>query len=264
MTAEDGMELLSLGVGDAFTARYWSTCALLRTPTADGELRLLIDCPHPIRRVLGAQGLDVADVDAVVITHCHADHVSGLEGLLFFAYFVLRRKLPLLAHPEVLEALWGGHLRAGMSRLLHRRDGELHPEDHVLSDYAEIVPLSLDAPTRFRGLTIECRRTIHHVPTTALRFRAPSGSLGWSADTAFDPGLVDWLAEADAFVHETNHGAHTPYASLVALPEAVRRKMWLVHYPDEFDVDGSAIPCLREGGRYRLGPARGTSDPCAP
>jgi ribonuclease BN (tRNA processing enzyme) len=248
------LELWSLGVGDAFTARYWSTCALLDAHTEVGRLRLLIDCPHPIRRVLGEQGLDVGDVDAVVITHCHADHVSGLEGLLFYAYFVLRRRLPVLAHPEVLEALWGGHLRAGMSRLLHVRDGALHPEDHELTDYAEVVPLSASAPTAFRGLSIECRRTIHHVPTTALRFRTATASLGWSADTAFDPGLVAWLAAADRFVHETNHGAHTPYAALAALPAEVRRKMWLVHYPDEFDVDASGIPCLRQGTRYPIRP----------
>lgn len=247
------LELLPLGVGDAFTARYWSTCALVDAVTAEGRARLLIDCPHPIRRVLGEQGLDVADLDAVVVTHCHADHVSGLEGLLFFAYFVLRRKLPVLAHPDVLAALWGGHLSAGMSRLLHVRDGGLHPEDHVLTDFAEPIPLSLDAPTSFRGVSLACRRTIHHVPTTALRLSTPGASLGWSADTAFDPGLIAWLAEADAFVHETNQGAHTPYAALAALPPAVRAKMFLVHYPDDFDVDASAIPCLRQGHRHRIG-----------
>ena len=240
------MNLLALGVGDAFSARYWSTCAVVES---DGR-RLLVDCPHPIRRVLAGGGLDVADLDAVVITHCHADHCSGLEGLLFFARFVLGRKVTLAAHPEVLADLWGGHLRAGMHRLICADDH--HPEDLALEDYAHLVPLDERHPVEVGGFRVSCRRTIHHVPTFALRIAGGGRTLGWSADTAFDEGLVGWLAEADRLVHETNLGAHTPYERLLALPEEVRRRMWLVHYPDAFDPDASAIPCLREARRYPI------------
>ena len=72
-------------------------------------------------------------------------------------------------------------------------------------------------------------------------------SIGISADTAFDEGLVDWLSAADVVVHETNYGVHTPYEKLAALPEELRRKMRLVHYPDAFDRVSSNIPVLDEG-----------------
>ena len=42
------MHVTALGVGDAFSARWYSTCLLVTA----GENRLLIDCPHPIRKVL--------------------------------------------------------------------------------------------------------------------------------------------------------------------------------------------------------------------
>ena len=93
--------------------------------------------------------------------------------------------------------------------------------------------------------SIECRRTIHHIPTTALRIRAGGRSLGYSADTAFDPSLVVWLAEADLFVHETNYGVHTPYFKLADLPAELRRKMRLIHYPDGFEQSMSTIELLR-------------------
>ena len=99
---------------------------------------------------------------------------------------------------------------------------------------------------------IESRKTIHHVPTTALRVRAAGRSLGHSADTAFDEGLIAWLAEADLVVHETNYGIHTPYEKLAALPEEVRRKMRLIHYPDDFDLPSSVIEPLREGRVYEI------------
>jgi hypothetical protein len=47
-------------------------------------------------------------------------------------------------------------------------------------------------------------------------------------------------------------GVHTPYANLAALPQSLRAKMRLTHYPDEFEVDKSAIEVLRQGRRYEL------------
>ena len=73
-------------------------------------------------------------------------------------------------------------------------------------------------------------------------------TLGYSADTAFDPGLIDFLSAADLIIHETNLGpAHTPYEQLAALPADLRARMRLIHYPDGFDTSGSAIAALSEG-----------------
>ncbi|MBX2796179.1 MAG: MBL fold metallo-hydrolase [Myxococcales bacterium] len=241
------MKLWALGVGDAFTARYHSTCGAVR---AEGAT-LLVDCPHPIRKVMADArcGFDVGDLCGVVITHLHADHVSGLEGLLFFAHFVLQRRMPVLAHPEVLEAMWDGHLKAGMHQLL-QADGSTR--ELSLQDVAEPVPLSEATATHHGPFTLECRRTIHHIPTFALRIAAAGRTLGWSADTAYDRGLIDWLARADRFVHETNLGVHTPYERLAALPEALRARMWLNHYTDDFDLDASVIEPLRQGHVYEV------------
>ena len=91
------LEVLVLGVGDAFSALHYSTCLALR---AEGQW-LLVDCPHPIRKILRESSLraglelDVGDLAGVVVTHLHADHASGLEGLGYFGFFALGRKLPL-------------------------------------------------------------------------------------------------------------------------------------------------------------------------
>lgn len=239
------LSFVPLGVGDAFSARWYSTCLAVEH---DGH-RLLVDCPHPIRKVLRESAdLDVGDFDAVVVTHLHADHASGLEGFGYFSHFVLGRKARLVTHPDVLARLWDGHLSAGMERLIDARAHQ--PRDMHLHDYFDATPLA--GPTTIGPFTIEPRLTIHHVPTTALRIRAGGRTLGYSADTAFDPTLIKWLSSADLVVHETNYGAHTPYAKLAALPGELRAKMRLIHYPDDFDVDGSAIACLRQGERVEV------------
>ena len=243
---------LCLGVGDAHSARWYSSCLALES----GGTWLLIDCPHPIRKVLAearaaaGEGPDVGDFAGVLLTHLHADHASGIEGYAFFNHFALRRPTVLLAHPEVEANLWEGHLRDSMGQLLPAPDaGPIHLG---AADYFTHVPLDDRAPIPFGPFTIECRRTIHHIPTYALRIRAGGRLLGISADTAFDPGLIDWLAEADLIIHETNVGIHTPYADLAALPEGLRRRMRLIHYPDDFDMAASVIEPLIPGRMYHV------------
>ncbi|MBK8996177.1 MAG: ribonuclease Z [Myxococcales bacterium] len=243
------LSFVPLGVGDAFSARWYSSCLLVE---ASGE-RILVDCPHPIRKLLceaTSGSVDVGDVSAVVLTHLHADHASGLEGFGYFSRFVLGRRARLVLHPSVRARLWEGHLAAGMEALLDA-DAE-SPRAMGLDDYFELQSLDFERPLALGSFRIECRATRHHVPTTALRITAAGRSLGISADTSFDPELIAWLGCADLIVHETNHGVHTPYAELARLPPELRAKMRLIHYPDDFDRAASVIVPLEQGVRVSV------------
>lgn len=239
------LRLVPLGIGDAFTALHYSFCLALESAGS----WLLVDCPHPIQKMIreaearANAGLSAERIDHVVLTHLHADHCSGLEGLAYFNHFERRQKTRLVAHPAVRERLWDGHLAAGMERLLPA-------EEWRFEDYFEYTALDEGRAVQVGPFRIECRRTVHHIPTTALRISAGGRTIGISADTSFDEGLIGWLAEADLVVHETNVGVHTPYERLAALPEALRRKMRLVHIPDSFDRIASAIPVLEQGKVY--------------
>ena len=241
------LRMVPLGVGDAFSALHYTSCLALE---AAGEL-LLVDCPHPVLKMMReaslASGVALTPdrVAAVVVTHLHADHASGVEGLAYFACFVLGRRLRVIAHPLVLARLWDGHLAGGMEALCPG-PGQA-PRAMRLEDYVEAVPLDEAGEVSLGPFAIACRRTVHHVPTTALRVRAAGGSVGLSSDTTFDPALLDWLMEADLVVHETGYGIHTPLAELAALPEATRRRMRLYHYPDGLLDDGAPIERLVEG-----------------
>jgi ribonuclease BN (tRNA processing enzyme) len=137
---------------------------------------------------------------------------------------------------------------------LSQENPDAEPVRRQLADYFELIDLDLSAPVSCGPFAVECRRTIHGVPTFAFRIRAGGRTLGFSADTAYDPTLIDWLATADLIVHEAttmaHTGVHTPYEKLIALPEELRAKMRLTHYPDDFETASSMIEPLRQGSCY--------------
>ena len=248
------MKLYVLGVGDTFSERHVTHALLLEH---DG-FKLAIDCPDSYRRVLkqardrnGSEALDLFAIDDVLITHIHGDHMNGLEGVGYFKHFAQKKPVQLHTIAPVKEGLWERRLGAPMGQLLTPDGGA---RTLAFQDYFAWNELAVTTSTRVGPFEIEARVTKHHVPTSALFVRCGSASLGISSDTAFDPTLIDWLARADVIVHETNYGpAHTAYADLLGLDVAVKKRMHLIHYPDELDVAKSEIPALLEGQVLDLG-----------
>jgi ribonuclease BN (tRNA processing enzyme) len=239
-------EVFVLGVGDTFSEKHHSTALLL---VCDG-FHLAVDCPDMYRSVLRAasersgRALSLSDIDHVLITHVHGDHMNGLEGVAFYKYFAEGKRTTLVTTPEVRAAIWDERLKASMTSLW---DGERFRQ-MGFDSYFEHVVLDWGGDTTVGPFRIKARRTIHHVPTSALLIESAGRKLGYSSDTAFDPDLIAFLEPADLIIHETNLGpAHTPYQALAALPAELRARMRLIHYPDGFDAATSAITALREG-----------------
>jgi ribonuclease BN (tRNA processing enzyme) len=227
-------------VGDAFSALYYSSSLLVIAGDGAGELRLLIDFPDPLRKVLReasqASGLDlrIETIHTSLLTHLHGDHVNGLECFGFYKRFIEGKRPTLHAAEPVISELWDGRLRAAM-RQLKTLGGTAHAL--VLDDYFDVQVLQPDRPNQVGPFQIEIWPTIHHIPCFALRITAGGRSLAYSCDTSFDPALIDWLAAGSTtIIHETNLRTHTPYRSLLGLPGEIRGRMLLIHYPDDFDV----------------------------
>lgn len=244
------LTVIPIGVGDTFSA-HLHTCSVV---VQLDDFRLAIDCPDRYRGALAAasktlesaghKAISLWNLDHVLITHVHGDHMNGLEGVAFFKHFAQNQRLSLITSQEVRDVIWDKRLEVAMGQLW---DGEGFVEKHF-EDYFDFSPLRWDAAIEVGPLTIRARKTIHHVPTSALLIEGGGRTLGYSADTAFDPELIEWLDEADLIIHETNHGpAHTAYEDLAALPQRLRDKMMLIHYSDRFDQSASVIELAKEG-----------------
>lgn len=242
------MVIVILGTGDAFSAERAGSSALVVGPQG----QVLIDAPDAIMRVFAEASarsgvrIGPGTVDDILITHIHGDHVNGLEAIGFWRWLEKRnsgRPLPRLhTIPEVAARLW--------ERLAPAMD---QGGTATLADYFELRVLPREGAARIAGLEVRHRMGVHSVPVCGFLIGDGQRTFGWSGDTAWVPEHVQWLAQADFFVHETSAPpTHTPIEHLNALPAATKSRMALVHIPDGFDPERTGIRVLSDGERIEI------------
>jgi len=80
-----------------------------------GKTRVLLDCGLSVTEVatrLARRGLEVTDVDAIVVTHEHADHIGGVAGL------ARRYEIPVYLTYGTLAALDGDRGALGPTTII--------------------------------------------------------------------------------------------------------------------------------------------------
>jgi hypothetical protein len=80
------MQFRFLGVGGAFDYQYGNASGLLEL----GGKHILVDCGHAVYPALQQHRL-ADNLDAVLITHLHDDHVGSLSTLIYYHYHILQR-----------------------------------------------------------------------------------------------------------------------------------------------------------------------------
>jgi len=133
--------------------------------------------------------MDVDQIQAVVLTHLHGDHASGVEGLAFYFRYVLGRKLPVITHPDVAANrganTWPAHGVVPPGRqqppVLRSQDEflEVIPLEENKRSSRPLQPFAAARPstTFHHRLTIHAAgRTLGLAPTPPMTRRSSTGS----------------------------------------------------------------------------------------
>lgn len=228
------MKLIFLGTGSAFTigGNFHSNMLL----EDNHEHRMLIDCGSDARHSLHKAGYSHRDITDIYISHSHADHAGGLEWIGFTHKFDPSCDRPrLFANTELARLLWDHTLSGGM------RSIKEHPTS--LETYFDVELIEPDNPVfDWHGIPCEIVQAIHFhdfdklMPCYGISFRVNGKIIYITADTQFTPDrLMPHYQKADLIFHDCetgpNHsGVHAHFEQLKALPDEIKRKMWLYHY----------------------------------
>lgn len=222
------MFITMLGTGSAFAKRYNNNNALLEAE--DGK-RILVDCGITLPKALHDHGLSFSDVDAVLISHIHADHVGGLEELAFQMMFKYGRKPVLYIAEKLVAPLWEHTLRGGLVQ------GELNALDH----FFEVKPLQPEVSYELApGIAVKLIQT-DHIPGKVSYSFLFNDSFFYSADMVFNAELLRSLVDpgVETIYHdcqlESPGVVHASLDELLTLPQPLQEKIWLMHYGDAME-----------------------------
>jgi ribonuclease BN (tRNA processing enzyme) len=212
-----------------------ASCYLLEADHEGRTWRVLLDLGSGALGVL-QRHVDPLSVDAVLLSHLHADHCLDLCG-----YYVLRRYHPRGHQPRI--PVWGPAGTADrMARAYDLPSAPGMNEEFDFRTYAGRIELG---PFAIEPVEVE-----HPVPAYGLRVGADGVTLGYSGDTGPCAGLDAVARDADLLLAEASFrsgddnpsGLHLTGAQCgEAAARAGARRLMLTHVPPWFDpMDAAA------------------------
>ena len=228
------MKLTVIGNSGSYPGPGSSASCYLLEHEDEGRLwRILLDMGS------GALGSlqkfsDAVHIDAVFLSHLHADHCLDLCG-----YYVMRKYYPGGALPRI--PVWGPVDSA--RRMAKAYDLEEDPGMNEEFDFRAYP--DEPNPIVFGPFTVHVYPVAHPVTAYALRIEAGGKVLSYSGDTGPCPPLLDAARDADLFLCEASFlegGENPPDLHLTGLEAgqaataAGARRLLITHVPPWFDA----------------------------
>jgi ribonuclease BN (tRNA processing enzyme) len=270
-TGKDNLDLFFIGVGSAFARTLNQTNFLL----IQGDTHIMVDFgmtgPNALRTMAH---LEPTDIECILPTHSHADHVGGCECLALMNRYVGQRfmkksKLKMIIAAEYQRVLWDQTLRGGLEWNEETMDtaqklsfGDFF--DTIRPKWKTYQPREI-FEVEYNGMRIELFRT-KHIPEQSSTWEASFVSFGlylpdfrvfMSGDSRFDLDLINYYAPmSDYMFHDVQffQGAvHAPLDNLKTLPKEIKDKMYLTHYADNYlQQDLKDFQVAQQGIIYRF------------
>jgi ribonuclease BN (tRNA processing enzyme) len=247
------MELSSMAISISFlgtgsgspSAEHFFSSAILHL----NERHLLVDVGEPCVHLLKERGDLIREIDAVLITHGHVDHIGGLPALLQGCLLQERAKpLPIYLPEEMIAPL-----RAWVSALYLTEEGLgfplswrawKHAEKEVMEEDIVITPyLNGHLRQSYRGLPgADATRPCC---SYSLEIQQDDFRVLFSGDLAAAGELTPWVAQPTTLlVSELSHFSASQLGE--ALRGASLKALCLVHLAEEYDLDRSELKMQME------------------
>lgn len=222
------MKLQFAGCGDAFgSGGRFNTCIHVEV----GERSFLLDCGASSLVALKRAGIDRGAIDAILLTHFHADHFGGIPFFILDQQLNVKRTRPLLiAGPP------------GLRDWYARAMALAFPGERTLPFELVLREVEIGTPETLLGLSVTAVHVKHDDragPCLAYRIENGGKTLCYSGDTEWTDVLIDAAHGADLFVcecymYETLRKSHMTLSVLRQhLPAIGAKRVILTHLSED-------------------------------
>lgn len=207
-----------------------------------------------------------AEVDAIVISHMHADHTLDLIPYRYYLFFATASGAGAPRRPRLLLPPGGHEALLGISGIQDQSPA-------FFADVFDVAEYDPAQPLEIGSLTVAFFPMRHITHTYGMRVSGrnnPTATLAYSADSGPCQGVHDVARDADLFLCENANVEGSPFelhlspsqAATYARGAGARRLLlthrWHVYDLDEAaraaaDVFGGPVSIAREGDVYTVG-----------
>ena len=185
------MKLQFVGSGDAFgSGGRFNTCLHVSA----GEFDVLVDCGASSLVALQKAGIDRGAIDAILLTHFHADHFGGVPFFILDQQFNVKRTRPLtIAGPP------------GLPDWYARAMALAFPGERTLPFELHLREVGIGVAATLAGMTVTAFHVVHDDragPCLAYRIESGGKTLCFSGDTEWTDALIEAARGADLFICE--------------------------------------------------------------
>lgn len=212
----------------------------------DHETAVLLDCGNGVFSKL-RKFRDYCTIDAVVISHMHADHFLDLVPFAYALTYAPRQQPVPVERWNGVREPWRPRLHApkGAGEILRRVVGAWGSET-LIEDAFELVEYGADDVVEVGELRFRFHRVPHFAETFAVEATSMNGSgrLTYGADCRPSDSLVDFAHGTDLLIVEATlprpersgeRGHLTPEEAAEHGARAGARRLVLTHISDELD-----------------------------
>lgn len=233
------MQLTFVGCGDAFASGgRLNTCFHVT-----GEsVNFLVDCGASSLVGLKSRRVALNDIQAIFVTHFHADHFGGIPFFMLDAQFFSRRTRPLIvAGPAGLRDAYERVMEVAFKGSAHNQ-----PKFEL-----SLVELAAGQRADIAGVAVLPFQAVHGPaggPFFSYRLQAEGRSLAYTGDTEWNEQLIPAAAGVDllvaeAYFFERKVKFHLDLQSLARqLPAIAPKRLILTHMSDDMLARAGALP----------------------
>jgi CRP-like cAMP-binding protein len=210
---------------------------------------IMVDPPVNSAVDLIRLGVNPKILDAIILTHCHADHDSGtLQKIM------LEGRITLYTTPTVFNSF------------IRKSAALIHIGKSRLQKAFSFVPIHIGESINIHGAMFEFNYSFHSIPTIFFQVSHAGKTFIYSSDTRNDPDHIRLMHEKgimsksrrdfllrfpwdrDVIFHEAGvPPIHTPMKVLTALSAPVREKIYLVHVARDQVPENSGLKIAPTG-----------------